>query len=401
MEGKQCYSITTYRLRLCCRHPEWLSRTQELYNEIEQFYYDLLLKNPQFRELNSQQTLRELEILSIPGRGGRTPSVPLPWEKVPVYFRRSAANAGIAAAKSHFARSEAKPERTAAALNSAVTYYKGMYRDFSSSEITLKVYDGEKWKWMRCRLYGKELPGEGQILSPSVVFEYKYIMLHVPVKEFGGDSRTVSERISANQNICAIQFTNSDAFAVGTVLNAAGEELAVKFWGGGRDYTHCCSEIMKKIEKSDAALGKDHSEARNQKYWMRLKSLVDTRAHQISADIVRFCREKEVSLIVFPKYSEGYASRESKESGEWNPIYLNGRIRQYITYKAWREGIATLEVQTKAIRSVCARCGGNVVAVDETTNEYQCENGHQGSSYLNSARNLGKKCLIKFGKQIG
>ena len=71
--GKSGYSITTWRLHLWCRHPEWLRTTQEFYNRIAEFYYNLLLDHTELWELGSQQTLRELEIMSIPGRGGRIP----------------------------------------------------------------------------------------------------------------------------------------------------------------------------------------------------------------------------------------------------------------------------------------------------------------------------------------
>ena len=70
----------------------------------------------------SQKILRELEILSLPGREKRTPEKPLPWEKVPLYFRRAAANTGIAAAKSHAARSANTQARAAARLHAAVVY---------------------------------------------------------------------------------------------------------------------------------------------------------------------------------------------------------------------------------------------------------------------------------------
>ena len=39
--GKSGYSITTWRLHLWCRHPEWLRTTQEFYNRIAEFYYNL------------------------------------------------------------------------------------------------------------------------------------------------------------------------------------------------------------------------------------------------------------------------------------------------------------------------------------------------------------------------
>lgn len=119
--GKSGYSITTWRLHLWCRHPEWLRTTQEFYNRIAEFYYNLLLDHTDLWEMGSQQTLRELEIMSIPGRGGRIPSDPLPWQKVPLYFRRAAANEGIASAKSYISRF-AQDEKSGRAekLNAAV-----------------------------------------------------------------------------------------------------------------------------------------------------------------------------------------------------------------------------------------------------------------------------------------
>lgn len=122
--GKSGYSITTWRLHLWCRHPEWLRTTQEFYNRIAEFYYNLLLNHTDLWEMGSQQTLRELEIMSIPGRGGRIPSDPLPWQKVPLYFRRAAANEGIASAKSYLSRF-AQDEKIGRAekLNAAVVQF--------------------------------------------------------------------------------------------------------------------------------------------------------------------------------------------------------------------------------------------------------------------------------------
>lgn len=401
MSSTQGYSITTRRLRLRCSHWEWLRLTQEFYNEIECFYYELLLDNPQLWNLNSQKTLRELEVLSIPGRGKKNPKVPLPWEKVPLYFRRAAANAGIAAAKSHCARMENTPGRKAQQLNSAVVYYKGMYRDFTSHEITLKVWDGSQWKWLRCRLYGREFPQGAQLMSPSVVFENKFVMLHVPVKECVTDTSTVKQRLSENRNLCSIQFTNSDAFAVGTVMDSNGQELSARFWNGGKEYSHYCRRVMEKIEKSQKSSGGPQPGRPNQKYWMHLKHLAEHYAHKVSTEIVQFCAEQEASVIVLPKYNENYTKYVMVSSGDWSPIHLSTRIREYLSYKAWKSGMIVIEVHANDISSVCAKCGRKVVSTDKKTNEYLCEGGHRGSRYLNSARNMGKKCLLQFGKHVG
>lgn len=453
MSTKQGYSITTRRLRLRCRHPEWLQKTQNFYNEIAFFYYELLIRHTELWELNSQKSLRELELLSLPGRENRIPESPLPWEKVPLYFRRAAANTGIAAAKSYLTRQDINPGRKAQKLDSAVVFYKGMYRDFSSLEITLKVWDGSQWQWMRCRLYGQEFPEDAQIMSPSVVFEYKFVMLHVPIKEAVGDSTGIKQRFAEKRNFCSIQFTNGDAFAVGCVSDIDGHELAVRFWGGGKEYAHHCRRVVEKIEKSEKSLGESKcgqdrderlkrservsrdeqlnrdeqlahnvrlnrdeksmheipeiqdgrlksNERPNQKYWMHLKHLAEHYAHEVSAGIVSFCKEHDAAVIVLPKYDKDYTRHVMYGSGDWSPLHLSVRIRQFLPYKAWKAGILVIDVNARGISSVCAKCGKKIAGFDKQKIEYFCEDGHRGNRHLNAARNLGKKYLVQFGKYV-
>lgn len=358
MSSTQGYSITTRRLRLRCRHPEWLRTTQDLFNQIEKFYYELLLRHPELWRSGSQRILRELEILSLPGREKKIPQEPLPWEKVPLYFRRAAANAGIAAAKSYVAREEKKPGKKAEELRSAVVYYKGMYKDFSEKEITLKVWDGSRWQWMHCRLYGNPFPKEGVILSPSVVFEYRYIMLHVPVKEKAADITPVKKRMEEGRNLCSLQFTNGDAFAVGSISDGEGKELAVRSFSGGDAYAHQCRQTLEKIRKSEKSQGRpqgkpqgDTGEERlNQRYWMHLRHLGEHYAHKISREIIRFCEENEVSIIALPKYDREYTRYVMLGCGNWSPLHLSSRIRSYLSYKGWKAGILVIEVSAKGIR---------------------------------------------------
>lgn len=399
--GKSGYSITTWRLHLWCRHPEWLRTTQEFYNQIAGFYYNLLLDHSELWELGSQQTLRELEIMSIPGRGGRIPTEPLPWKKVPLYFRRAAANEGIAAARSyitHLTREgwSGRAER----LNAAVTYYKGMYQEFSGKGITLRVWTGGSWTWMRCRLSGRDFPKEARLMSPSVVFEYKHDMLHVPVRQETGNTATVRQRMKAGCSILSIQFTNSDAFAAGVVLDGNGQEKAVRFWKGGREYSHHCRKLLEKIRKSQDAAGEKQTGRVDQKYWMHLKHLSEHYGHQVTSQIISFAREQEVSVIVLPRYNQEYSRNVMKGAGNWSPLHLSTRIRQYLEYKAWENGIIVIEVHASGISTTCAKCGADIDGTDNRTELCHCENGHQTNRYLNAARNLGKKCLTQFGRRI-
>ncbi len=246
----QGYCITTRRLRLRCRHPQWLVETQELFNQIELFYYNLLLEHKELWKENSQGTLRGLELLSLPGREKRKPENPFPWEYVPPYFRRAAANAGIAAAKSHLSRGKTSYANKAESLNTSTVFYKRMYRDFNAEEITLRVWNGSQWQWMRCRLYGKPFPADGELMSPSVIFGRDYIMLHVPVKEPTKDIASVKLRMKEGRNICGLQFTNGDVFAVGCVFDKDGKELGTGFFGVEKNTVTIAENFWRKSKKA-------------------------------------------------------------------------------------------------------------------------------------------------------
>ena len=85
------------------------------------------------------------------------------------------------------------------------------------------------------------------------------------------------------------------------------------------------------------------------------------------------------------------SSRQASEKN--SPLRLVPSIREKLKYKAWQEGIVVLEVQQHNINSVCSQCGAKIRRKGA---DFQCENGHRGSRYLNMAQNLGQKCLDSF-----
>lgn len=408
---KTGYCITTRRFTLRCKHPEWFHITQELYNQVVDFYYRLLLDHPNLHTLNNQQTLRELEILSIPGRDHAPVPHPLAisfgesGNKIPLYFRRAAINTANAMVKSYLNREGFTNQ--ASHIEASVVYYKGMYRDLTEDHIFLKVYDGTRWQWMNCRLSGNQLNDQMEILSPTVVISGKDIRLHVPVKEEVTDARTSKERMNAGENICSIQFTNSDAFAVACVMDGEGKQLAVKFLKGGKEYSHHCARLLNQIQKSEDARRKPDAEGNyqrenpekektNQKYWLHLKNLSDHYAHQVSSQIIAFCLEKGAKTIVVADSESPNSAAVMKSAGNWSPLHLSTRIREYVSYKAWKAGLVVLEVIPDKKVSVCSVCGAEISKNGEL---YECVNGHKGNRYLNLARNVGRMCLEDFRRK--
>lgn len=400
-----CYSITTKKFVVFSEDNSSFAKTQELYNEILRFYYNLYLDHLADDKIGAQQALRQLEKMTIPGRDRQPVPYPLPWEKVPLYFRRAAVNAAIAAARSFFTRSIAQKDASGKGCQKSrterftepVTFYKGMYRDFTEKSITLKLWDGQSWNWHTCRLGKNTLPKNGRPMSPSLVLGEKCMELHVPVKVPVEDGRNARERMNANEKICAAVFTNQDAAVVCCILNEKGEQQHAFFARGGLRYAHCCRQILQRLEKSRASSGEDPNPAANRKYWMKLKHLNDYHSHKFSRQVVDYCKSQNAKILVLPKYDEQYAKYVMLSAGNFSPIHLSTQIREKLKYKAWREGIVVLELEEHYTSAVCSICGKKVKRRGGT---FTCENGHQGNTYLNTARNLGRKCLEGFGKQV-
>ncbi|MDO5346534.1 MAG: zinc ribbon domain-containing protein [Lachnospiraceae bacterium] len=394
MGQADCYSIITKRFGICSSHREWFQRTQDLYNEILEFYYQLYLDELAGQSLNSQEALRALEKLTIAGRDKQSPAYPLPWEKIPLYFRRAAINAAIAAAKSFLSRDW--QQQRSGQFSEAVTFYKGMYRDLSEQEVTLKVWTGEEWRWHRCRLTGNAFPEECRPMSPSVVLKGKRAELHLPVKKPVEDGRTAKLRMAAEEKICTAVFTNTDTAVICCILNAAGQPEHSLFLRGGGQYVHQCRQVLEKLKRSQTASGDDGNPKANQKYWMKLKHLNEYYSHKFSRQVIDFCTQQKAKVLVLPDFDKQYTKLIMSSVGNWSPLHLSTQIRQKLKYKAWDAGIVILEENQYQAASLCSRCGAKVRRQGK---EYICENGHSGNAYLNTAQNLGKKCLESFRKQ--
>lgn len=86
MEKTSCYSITVKKFNVFCRHTDWLRQTQELYNEILGFYYELYLDTFIDSTPGAMEALRTLEKMTIIGRDKQPVPNPLPWTKVRFIF---------------------------------------------------------------------------------------------------------------------------------------------------------------------------------------------------------------------------------------------------------------------------------------------------------------------------
>lgn len=388
VEKSPYYAITVRRYNILFRHIAWLQETQELYNEILLFYYRLYLDFFSEKQPGALETLRTLEKMTIPGRDKQPVPYPLPWQKVPLYFRRAAINAAIAAARSYLARTDqASPTEH---FTESVTFYKGMYRDYQESEISLKLWTGAGWKWCRLRLRSNTAPTDGQMMSPSLVRKDNSYELHVPWKTPVQDGRNLKARLESGEKICAAVFTGQDACIVCCILNGKGEWENCLFVKGGSKYAHACRQLWEKIDKSRSSGSQGNDPRANHRYWMKLKNLHEHYAHQFSRQVIDYCQKHNVSILVLPEYDKEYARIIYGTAGPASPLRLSNSIREKLKYKGWQQGIVTIEVQQHDISSTCALCGGKITQKKKGA-EFICENGHRGNIYLNMAHNLGKK----------
>ena len=284
------YAITTYKIQLNYKHLDWFKQTQSLFDAVLAFYYKLLEKQPEALSLTNQNLLRHLELQTIKQRDGTPPETPLPFEKIPLYFRRATINAAISMYRSYvgklkaweekqmengkwkmensgtesqsdselnqigqadlhqnlspstfnFSPESAKKGRPSPPkhLHMAMLYYKGMYKDFADGSILLKLYTGKTWAWVKHRYTGRPFPENAELMSPTVVIKKKKVMLHIPVKEIVEDSRTAKERVQQNEKFVAVALTGSDSLAVCTTIEADGRATAPYFIKGGKELAH-------------------------------------------------------------------------------------------------------------------------------------------------------------------
>jgi len=310
MSKKPGFCTTTYRFRLYCDNIQLLHETKLMYNRVLKYYYDVIRKEPDIWDVPKLQMMRALELLTIGSRGESSDDTkyPFPFEKVPLYFRRAAINDAIRLQGS-FRASEENGTNEAAGFDASPIYYKGMYKEFTSTSINLKLYDGAKWIWQLCVIdtCGRTMPAEEQIMSPVLVLNKGRAMLHVPVKEEVVDVRTVKERLGGEEQLCAAYFPNSDTMAVLVVLNAEGKILKTKFINGGRELVHRKKVCLKRIEENRKSMGGDKEKLpaeENKALKEKIHRITDDVAHKVSREIVDFCVEQNVNILVVPNYKQ-------------------------------------------------------------------------------------------------
>ncbi|NZA39252.1 hypothetical protein [Eubacterium callanderi] len=444
------YVITTYKIQLNYMHLDWFKQTQSLFDAVLAFYYKLLEKQPEALSLSNQNLLRHLELQTIKQRDGTPPETPLPFEKIPLYFRRAAINAAISMYRSYtsklrewedkqiengklkmenagtesqsdsdsdqigdadlhhnfppstfnFSPESAKKGRPSRSknLHMSMLYYKGMYKDFDEKSILLKLYTGKAWAWVKHRYTGRPFPENAELMSPTIVIKKKKVMLHIPVKEIVEDSRTAKERVQQNEKFVAVALTGSDNLAVCTTIEADGRATAPYFIKGGKELAHRRKLLLgytkRRTVGNDALVIPQGAQPGrpNAKYYEKITRLTDHYAHEVSRKIVDYALKQGAKLIVLPELKESFNQVKKPYLGKTPYDFIGRRIARYVQYKAWQKGLVAMTSKPYYASTRCYHCDAPI-AKHNTEYQNPSANFYGGKNFVCKEGHRGSTAL--------
>ena len=398
--------IVTYKVRLYDRHLDWLYETKELYAKVVKHFFLVLAKEKQLLEFSDFLLLRELEILCIGTKEMKAnhiaPNYPLmDVPKIPLYFRRSAINTAIALAR--------KQAETIQFLHLPMTLYKGMYQNFTETSIEWKLFTGEKWRWV---IYpfscSRPFPKEARKMSPSLVLKSKEAWLNVPLSFEICDIRTIKERMEQEEYICAVSFPDYHVMAAAVILSKEGVVVKQKLFLGGKQKEHQRKRVLEQIGKSQKSRRYKKQEVEctafreSKNLYQKLHEINNYYAQSISCQIVEYCVEQGIKVIVVPNYEETIDFSNKKYMSTDNYRWIGRSIIKKLKYKAFLKGIVVTSIRPHHISDTCSECGSKIKKYNEGHRAnyryfggklFLCPNGHSGNAAYNAAKNIGKMFL--------
>ena len=441
---KTGHCIVTYRVRLYDRHYDWLQLTKQLYTKVVAHFFHVLIKEEELLQQSDFLLLRALEEKCIGTKEMKQKGIAVPYPlvdfpKIPLYFRRSAINGAIALRRK-LALNDTSQEffnetKTLEELcfTCPFTLYKGMYQNFTDTTIDIKVFTGEAWKWVTYPFTGRSFPKEATKLSPFLVFRKKQAWLNVPLSFEVDDIRTVKERMEVEEKICAVSFPDYNVMAAAVVLSKAGEVLSKKLFQGGKQREHQRKRILEQIKQSEKSRGlkkkkeildiqknieepngtKENIEQfhnkegkhvtsdfiENATLYQKLKDINQHYAQTISRQILNYCIEQNIKVIVVPNYEKPINFNTKHFLNTDSYRWLGRSIIKNLKYKAFQQGIVVTSIRPSHITDTCSECGSKIKRYNEGHKAGQsylggklflCPNGHKGNTAYNTAKNIGK-----------
>jgi transposase len=344
-------------------------------------------------------------------------------------FRRAAINAALGSARSfygnlsrwykHKEKAEAKgkkfkerPPVPPRCWNKSVTLYAGMWKDRTDSSITVKVWTGSCWSWIRVRITGRSIPEGDALCSPQLVQRGGRWYLHTPVEKKITNPVKIEKQIKTitDTRICAIDLNINEHLAVCTIRDVEGSTLATLFIGGGKRVSGFRKKYLGRIARNRSQTGIiEAGREDNADLWKKIRNVDEQMAHLVSCRIVQFAQAHQASILVFEHLGnlKPCKGKYSRRSNSKRAFWMKGRIFNYSKYKAYNAGILTSRVSPKNTSCTCARCGTPVARYMEGQEPkgytmgaplvYCKACGMKGNSDRNASLKIGNKLFERFG----
>jgi transposase len=367
---------------------EWLTATQALFNQVAAFYWQVLDAHPAVIELPAKDALTTLERLTHATAAKPYPAMPLAERaaQVPALFRRAAIHAALGARRSfqthleRWRRARAKAEAKAKPCRMrppvpprtwtrAVVFSGGLWKQATHERITLKLYDGQTWRWVRFRFLGREVPDGWERGSPQVVRHGTRWWLHVPISRTMPCPQTAATQLAqpapndidadSPPLLCAVDLNLNDALAVCTIQRADGTVVASRFLRGGDELHGRRKLLLGRIARNRRLTGIiAEGEQDNTHLWAKVRHLDEETTHRLSRRIAAFAHSQGASILVFEHLGSFHPERGkySRRANVKRAYWLRGKIVHYSRYKAWNVGIITCRVSPWTTSRHCARC---------------------------------------------
>lgn len=362
-----------------------------LFNRIVAFYFDVIQAHQGILALTNQEALTALERLTHATKANPAPIMPLSHmtPAIPSMFRRAAINAALGSARSFFSslkkwhtrkeRYEARPARPGKkkqpfterppvpprAFNQSAPFYAGLWKDRGEHSITLKVWTGSCWSWIKLRTLARELPEGFELGSPQLVRHGKQWWLHTSLeKTFTAPPKGAAQISDAQTRICSVDMNLNEHIAVCTVQTVEGTILATRFIGGGTEIAGFRKRQLGRIARNRRKTGLlAEGEQDNAALWRKIRHRDEHIAHLVSARIVQFAASHGASILVFEHlgHLQPEKGKYSRRGNSKRAYWMKGRIFRYARYKAWNQKIITCRVNPRNTSKQCHRCHRLVV----------------------------------------
>jgi len=364
----------------------WFAATQDLFNCVAAFYFDVIQAHEKVLELGNQEALTVLEQLTHTTKKNPHPAMPLSEiaEDIPAMFRRAAIHAALGSARSfatHLRKWRARKEKAQSkgkkfterppvpprSWNKSATFYTGQWKERTENSIMLKVWTGTCWSWLKVRITGRESPTDAEMGSPHLVCCSGQWWLHTPIERQFRSPAKIEQQVKTNTHTkrCCIDLNMGEQIAVCTIQTVEGSILATRFIGGGKEISGFRKKLLGRVARNRSQTGLlAEGEQDNVALWRKIRDRDEQFAHLVSRRIVQFAREQEARVLVFEHL--GHLTPEkgkySRRSNTKRAFWMKGRIFRYAQYKAWNEGgVITCRVNPCNTSRECAHCGAQVV----------------------------------------